>query len=125
MSDPGDPREYYSAGIPARVDLRPGSEARFELHSAAGAGYQWKAGFLEGDPAAAGVTIEIGPPPRPQSIPTNQQNPVTLVVSARLNGRARWRLELIRPWQPQAPLVHRELDVVVHGEIPRDAGTRP
>ncbi len=105
--------EYYSEGIPSRLELHPGGEARVELHSAAGAGYQWQAGLLRGDPAAADVRIELGPPPRQTDPPSNQPSPVALVVRANRNGSALWMLKLVRSWQADSTLVERQIEIDV------------
>ena len=105
--------DYYSEGIPSRLELHPGGEARVTLRSAAGAGYQWQAGLLRGDPAAADVRIELGPPPRQTDPPSNQPSPVALVVRANRIGNARWTIKLVRSWQPDSPLVEHELEIDV------------
>ena len=113
MSGEGGPGAVYAAGLPASLELPAGGEVRLPLLSAAGAGYVWQAGFVSGDPAAAEMRIEAGPPPRQTDPPTNQPSPVTLVVRAAHAGTACWRLALIRPWQPGSPLVDRRLEITV------------
>lgn len=106
-------QEDVRPGLPDRLDVRVGTEARFPLPSRAGAGYQWHVSLVAGERDAATLTIETGHAPEQGAIPQNLPVPMQLVVNGLREGTARWRLRLVRPWMPESPLVDQELRVLV------------
>ena len=106
-------QEDFRPGLPDRLNVRVGTEARFPLPSRAGAGYQWHVNYVAGVPDAATLAIETGPAPEQGAVPQNLAVPMQLVVTGLREGTARWRLRLVRPWMPESPLVDQELQVLV------------
>lgn len=106
-------QEDFHPGLPDRLDVRAGTEARFPLSSRAGAGYQWLVSPVGGEHDAATLVIETGPAPEQGALPQNLPVPMQLVVTGLREGTARWRLRLVRPWMPESPLVDQELQIRV------------
>jgi predicted secreted protein len=100
------------ADLPPAIELKAGAELRLAIPSAAGAGYRWELTPLSGR-EVADVAVEAAPMPPPAGAPSSGAAPLTLVARGRQAGSARWRLELVRPWDRQSPLQTHELVVSV------------
>lgn len=90
-----------------------GSEARFPLESRVGAGYLWQVSYLEGKREAACVSIETDPLPGQGTLPSNLPAPTQRVVSGLRTGSALWRIQVVRPWMSDIPLVDHNFQVLV------------
>lgn len=109
--------DRFAPDLAEIVVLGAGETLRYPLVSAAGAGYSWAVQELEADGSAqVSIGRDVTQSVRletPEGLPTNEQQPMQLIVRAVRPGRSRWRLRLIRAWAPDAALVDRSLVVVV------------
>ena len=117
MSDIGGPVDLddpFGSAVPPELEIEEGGLARRPLVSAAGSGYEWKFEEIDG-PGTARLSVVAGelPPVAPGELPTSALVPLELVVVGIHRGAARWRVRLIRPWTPEAPLVDKVVDVIV------------
>lgn len=105
--------DAWRDSVPASIEVARGGAARFPLLSGSGSGNVWTVESLSGQDVAV-ARVETGPLPRQRgNPPTAAGAPVTLVVEGLSPGRARLRVRLARPWEPDDPVVDEEVEVVV------------
>jgi hypothetical protein len=107
----------YPVNIPAEIRMEKCSRLQYSLPSAAGAGYRW---MIIKDSDLIEAKIITSYVQEETELPKNTLADVTLVLNAFMPGKAHLKIQMVRPWNVDSPVVARDIDVIISDKYPEN-----